>query len=493
MGLQLQRGKFIKTRIVLFITIAIALLAVPFSAHLQTPKAYADESDFETPRFINSPHYVRANTVDDGNPATLDDHDIAVEIEFYEGTERIDLYIDDQPVGEPANTLDQTALNQGDQIEGEEGANKIIVRMPFAPGLHTVRGVAYLTDGSHTDIDGPSIVYALDAPTAEYVTPTTEQQAFKTSTNPVKVKIDDEFSQFANAEFALFRGTSENPGESLGAFTLSRAECDATEGGFIYCNLDQASGWPSLDEGTYFVKLKTSTKAETSGHSQGIAFEDQTHWSHSFVVDNTAPVVTIGGPLSVVGGEHITVSGTIGTSAVEATVYVDGEPSGVATLDGAGKWAYDLKADLSIGDHKVSVSAKDAAENTSDSEVSETTLTVQPFMPPAAAVTPVAALASGLTDPFPTIKESVIELNQASSAKGQASDIGALDKKTMKTPVVDQNAVLIASTAEGWKLFGIAWYWLLLIPAVLGGVAWLIGKIRAPQEMPSFIADPEDV
>lgn len=498
MGLQLQRGKFTKTRAGLLIAIAIALLAIPFSTHLQTFKAYADESPFQTPRFINSSHYMRANTVDDGNPATLDDHDIVAEIEFYEGTERIELYIDDQPVGEPANTLDQTALNQGDQTDGEEDANKIVIRMPFAPGLHTMRGVAYFTDGSHVDMDGSSVIYALDtegaepgSPMAQYVLPTDETQVFKSSANPVKVKIDDEFSQFANAELALLKGTSENPGELVGTFALSRADCEATDDRFIYCNIDRASGWPSLDEGTYFVKLKTSTKAETPAHRHGIAFDDQTHWSHSFVIDNTPPAVTIGGPFSVIGGEDLTLNGTVDGSVTGATVYIDGKAKGLAALN-AGTWTYDIPTDLKLGDHQVGVSAVDAAGNESDPEASMTLLTVKPFVPPVTDVTPVAQAATGLTDPFPIVREREAELNQTAVTKPQESDMAIL--RTAKAPTVDQNVIPITPTSEGWKLFGIAWYWLLGIPATIGAGVWGISRLRASSDtVPSFIADPEDI
>jgi hypothetical protein len=473
MGLRIQRGRFIKTRIVLFLAIAFALLAQPFFTHFQTFKAYADESSPQAPRFINGPHYVKAGVP--GNDAG-----IAAEIEFDAGTSRLELNIDD------------TAVNSGGSPEeygATPGANKINLHIgSLEPGKHTISGTATV-NGTDVQIQGgPAIVYALDMPIAEYITPTDAQQAFKPSDNPVKVKINDEFSQFTDAELDLYKVTPENPpGEFVQKYTFlkddQRSDCDPTGDGFVYCNIDRAPEWAALGEGTYFVKLKT----------YGIQFSDSAYWSHSFTIDKTPPPVKIDGPFSVIGGETVALNGTIDLSAIEATVYVDGKPDGTATLDGTGKWTYDLKANLSLGDHKVSVSAKDSAENTSDPEASVTTLTVQPFMPPAAAVTPVVESAIGLTDPFPMIKESEAELNKTAVAKTGVSDIAALDKKTTKDPAVDQNVVPIAATSEGWKLFGIAWYWLLLIPAVFGGAVWIIGRIRTPQTVPSFIADSEDI
>lgn len=90
-------------------------------------------------------------------------------------------------------------------------------------------------------------------------------------------------------------------------------------------------------------------------------------------IDNTPPVVTLdrlgsGPTLDFTSDTTPAITGTISTggSPVTVTVTVDSGIPVAATLNGDGTWTYDMPGPLAEGSHSVSVSAADAAGNTSN-------------------------------------------------------------------------------------------------------------------------------
>jgi hypothetical protein len=452
---------------------AFALVAIPTFVGV---RSYVARAETPAPQFIDSPRYVHANTA-------ANQHDIAAEIEFFPGTTQVKLEVDNVPV--PDEDVDDptepSTLSSG---------NMIRLRMPFTPGGHTITGTATV-DGQKVAIrgsdgkgSGTAIVYAIDAPALDYIVPTPSKRSFNSNVSPVQVKIDNEFDQFKNLEFSLYTGA---PGDAhnvkINDFTLSRDQCDLKQiVGSAICDITKASNWKKLDEGMYFVKLKSSTKAEDGQHADGISPEDDKAWSLSFTIDDTAPTATIEGPLSVIGGENITVKGKIDPSASEATLYVDGDAKGLAARGENDTWSYDLKADLTIGDHKVKLVAKDPADNTNalTIDTATTALTVNPFIPSKADVQQVNDAAVGLTTPFP-VPQALTKEDIPPAPVATNSDMAVLGAQDAMNSKIDQEKVIaaVAPSGEGWKLFGVAWFWWFLGAISLIGISsWALASRR---------------
>ena len=474
MGLYIDSKRVTRAKAIFVLVAVFALVAIPTFMGIRALNAKAASTP---PQFLSSPHYVHASTTDN--------NDTAAEIAFYPGTTRLEIIVDDGQVRTYGDSPDaQSAALPA-------GANKIDLRLRLAPGRHTISGVAVVDGdrmpirGSNGEESGEAVVYALDAPTVSYVTPTTDKRAFNSSISPVRVKVDDEFNQFKDLTFSLFTG---KPGDVdshwMRDLTLTRAQCSLELKDFAICDITGASNWENLAEGTYFVKLETSTKAEDKAgdtqHPDGISSEDSNYWSLPFTIDNTAPTATINGPLSMVGGETVTVKGTIDPTALGATLYMDDNAEGSVVITN-GTWSYDLTTDK-VGDHKLTVVAKDAAENPSDAKAADaiTTLTVNPFVPSPAIVQQVNDAASGLSAPFavpPALTQ--VEVPPAIGANTNA-DTAVLGAKTAEDPKVDQNVIAaVAPSSEGWKLFGIAWFWWIIIGALMAGItSWTLANRR---------------
>jgi hypothetical protein len=467
MGLYISTKRITKAKTIFVLVATFALVVIPtFIGIRSSLNAHAESIP---PQFINSPHYVHANTTDN--------NDTAAEIAFYPGTTRIEIIVDDgqtQTYGD-SPTAPLAAL--------PEGANKIDLRLRLAPGRHTISGVA-VVDGQRVPIrggngeeSGEAVVYALDTPTVSYETPTVNKQSFNSSVSPVRVKIDDEFEQLKSVTFSLYAGEpDETDSYALGDFVLDRTLCNTTTKDIAICDITSAANWKNLAEGTYFVKLKTSTKAEDDRHPDGV--NDEAHWSLPFIIDNTAPAATINGPLSVIGGETIRVQGSTDKSASEATLYVDDAAMGPAVIAEDGSWTYDLKADLTLGDHKVKIIAKDSAGNTNEAAM---TLTVNPFVPALAEVQKVNDAAVGLTTPFAVPQALSKEDIPPAPNSNTNTDTAVLGAQDVQDPKADQSKLIaaVAPSTEGWKLFGITWFWWIImgLTVVVAG-SWLLASKR---------------
>jgi hypothetical protein len=181
-----------------------------------------------------------------------------------------------------------------------------------------------------------------------------------------------------------------------------------------------------------------------------------------------------------------TVTGVVSTDSASFSVEVDGVARAVAvTINGAAgdqfAWSFELPENVASGmSHNVKVIVTKDGQSSEDEETffipevpgGGTTVTTgstgnDPLL---------EQLRAALAQPF-TIPNTFAFVTPA-SANGQTgdSDTGVLGTQTAKDPATDQNAktVAVAATESGWKLFGILWYWWLLLILVLSYLSYRI-------------------
>lgn len=146
------------------------------------------------------------------------------------------------------------------------------LKTPLVAGEHSL-GAEVKVNGMWRSVSDTSKVYSLDAPSASYVTPNASDAAFRSSDNPVRVKIEDQFEQFNFARFVVNGQTHQ----------VNRADCDLRSAGqYVLCDVDKAATWSGLTDGTYTPSVTVYTKA--NNRLDNFA-------GPAFVIDNTKPVV----------------------------------------------------------------------------------------------------------------------------------------------------------------------------------------------------------
>ncbi len=139
-------------------------------------------------------------------------------------------------------------------------------------GKYTVTG-EYKVGSTWYPITGSATAYVLGNPTGSFVIPTASNMYFRPSDNPLRIKADDKYNAFRNVIFNV-SGTN---------YTVNRADCDLREAGnYVICDINKASNWAGLSEGTY---SGTATLYNQASNHTAIA-------SDNFIIDGTRPVVT---------------------------------------------------------------------------------------------------------------------------------------------------------------------------------------------------------
>jgi len=111
------------------------------------------------------------------------------------------------------------------------------------------------------DVVGSSLAYSIDEPWAEWVSPSPEQY-FRPSDNPLRIKVDDQYSQFKKVVFNI-NGVD---------YTVERDACDLrSAGNYVLCDIKAASNWTDLAEGTYRTYSSSSTSAEVKATTYTLA------------------------------------------------------------------------------------------------------------------------------------------------------------------------------------------------------------------------------
>ncbi|HMS31083.1 MAG TPA: lamin tail domain-containing protein [Candidatus Saccharibacteria bacterium] len=223
-----------------------------------------------TSQFLGSPKYVRTDNAGDLSgavrvPGAAD----AVRFNFT-GT----------------NTLPHIAGYehlQTAQWPNAQGDKQFRVTTALPAGLYNLTA-EYRVYGVWYPVTGDADVYSIDSPWAVYATPSLTNNIFRTSDNPIRVRVDDQFNQFKHL-------ISEVNGNK---FAVLRDQCDLRQAGnYLLCDVKEAieqtiSGttypaWIPLAEGTYTAKTTTFTKA--NNRKDDIV-------SLPFTIDATRPVLT---------------------------------------------------------------------------------------------------------------------------------------------------------------------------------------------------------
>lgn len=187
-----------------------------------------------------------------------------------------------------------------------------------------------------------------------------------------------------------------------------------------------------------------------------------------FIIDTTPPRLTLNTPKLNKNGTY-TISGTTDDPTSEVEVRLDGAVLGNIDWDiDHTEWTVTTGV-LAVGTtHTVTVSGTDGINA---AIVMNTSFSV----PPVPSTPLPTGITDGLSTPFPTPRALGVLPSTFNNPAAQ-DDTGVLGAQTKKDPTVDQNAknTAIAATDEGWKLFGMLWYWWLLLGALVAAIAWSV-------------------
>lgn len=222
--------------------------------------------------------------------------------------------------------------------------------------------------------------------------------------------------------------------------------------------------------------------------------------AHTFIVgvDNTEPSVPlVAAPTSATRGSMPKITGTaeVGT---EVTVYIDGvvQP-GVVTVADDGTWAYSTADDTfdEARNYKIQAVAKDAAGNRSkeigDQENEGLVVAVTEDRPqwlgadsggvithPLDTVATVAPILNPFTRSFFGVAvDDLVDSDRPQEASVVPTESAILGAQDVKKNVAATSKPVEVSES-GWKLFGVAWFWYVVLFAGISMVLWMIATIR---------------
>lgn len=275
--------------------------------------------------------------------------------------------------------------------------------------------------------------------------------------------------------------TSNKSGVTKGPVAVARTANDNLAlKKYTYCVT--LNGATTCEDGTGTLAASTKTYTQDGVYSATLQAWDEAgntsgEKSVSFTIDTqmpSAPAILVAGSTGVSG---------MGEAGSTITVYVDGVIAGTATVGSNGTWSYTFSPALSTtSPHSITAVAADAAGNVSDSSSEVTLLAIAGRS---------AILSRGTPDRI-TLPNSFIATQvspQASPATitiaDDEEDEGeVLGTETKSTPL-EQTAALSPST-EGWKVWGVAWYWYLLGAALVAGSWWFIAGRRRRRAQEEF-------
>lgn len=202
----------------------------------------------------------------------------------------------------------------------------------------------------------------------------------------------------------------------------------------------------------------------------------------TFSIDSTAPIVTVKTPTAVNSGETATITGTV-SEAAKVTVVVNGVSQEINVLS-AGDWSVTFATtSFTAGSYPVLVSAVDSYGNPSEPDNTKALVVSSPDTTDEE-IAPRPGLGGG---PFsgpsadgPSFGSPT--LTAQSDNSNDSAVLGTKDSAGADTPAAN-TASIVSPSSQGWKIFGMAWYWWLLILAILAGLIWwLFGARRRRAE-----------
>lgn len=181
-------------------------------------------------------------------------------------------------------------------------------------------------------------------------------------------------------------------------------------------------------------------------------------------IDNTAPTVVIT-PQTDTSGNQPTITGTVNDVNAVLTASFKGS-TGIPVTNNAGTFSFAVPSPLANGTYTFAIAATDVNGNSSSQTANVIVAVAAPATTPATRVTPLITPAS---------TAAVLGATTDNTSKGDTSVKGATDDKTV--------AAAVNSGANQDKIFGLAWYWWILIIAALAAIAWfIIAAIRRRNE-----------
>lgn len=246
--------------------------------------------DTSSTTFIGDPRYVRENNASD----------VKAQIVTPDTTQNVRFYVN----GDTSTTYPGVNI-------GGAGATTSWWRMlaPLSAGAYEVFAEVQVGNKWYSVAD-TGIVYSLDQPTGEYILPNAANQPFRPSDNPVRVKADDQYSQFSRM---VIRVNGVN-------YEVTRANCDLrSAGSYVLCDVDNATNWTGLSDGTYTASTTIYTKA--NNRLDNLV-------SQPFMIDGSKPVISnLSVPAGVLGNSFtVSAEATDAQSGVESINFYITEP-----------------------------------------------------------------------------------------------------------------------------------------------------------------------
>ncbi|HEY5695597.1 MAG TPA: Ig-like domain-containing protein [Candidatus Saccharimonadales bacterium] len=259
-------------------------------------------------------------------------------------------------------------------------------------------------------------------------------------------------------------------------------------------NQKQVQDWQwdttKLPDGVYTIDLEARDALGNKG--------PQSTQTLNVTVDNTIPTAAIKltSTATPSASTDMVFAGTITTSKVAALkqleLWIDSKDYGDITkvVDVTGNWNYTLVGGLDKGDHKVAVVATDLAGNVSVETIdSYVAVTVSGYVVPPTegkgiiatsiapaplpqVVTPVQPTRYYVASVQPTRDTGNTANTVTPPTSNTTNDKAVLGAESEKSPATLSASTVqpIAPSSSGWTLFGIAWYWWLLLLALMIGV-----------------------
>jgi hypothetical protein len=323
-----------------------------------------------------------------------------------------------------------------------EGTHTILVR--------TTDMVGHATEVKrHIVIDQSAPTAALSSPIMGQIVGGTTLDLVGTVADPSG--IDEYYYQLLNADKSAL-GSEQTGYGSVNAGTLGSLAID------------------TLSSGDYYVSLRAK---DSLGNMSSPSYV-------KFTVDHTAPVVTLQSDKSnPMASSQVTFSGKVTNGAdldslalYNGTVQIADLTGGV---DSNGNWSYAFPPeDLIAGNYTFTVVAMDTSGNQSDvttSPQSALSMSVTPFVPGrGATISPAITQQLARAVAIPAIVPATVP---AAQSNDQAV-LGTQTEKDSGVKGASDKLAAIAPTENGWKLFGIVWYWWLLILAAIALFVWRV-------------------
>lgn len=228
-----------------------------------------------------------------------------------------------------------------------------------------------------------------------------------------------------------------------------------------------------LGDGKYEIRATASDTANNAKNAQSV----------SFVIDRTAPEIVS----TVYSATNKTLTVVTNEDANDVTLTVDVASATLKSRNG-NTWVFDVASFSKPGaTYKYTATATDVAGNTSTTDtanavtnaITRRSFTIaDPFIggPSVPLVDPntpgFGPVANPAVRSFFAVPSNVVPV---ATEDAETDVLGARDAKTASP---EKTVAVIEPSAQGWKLFGFAWFWWVLLGAAIAAGWWMIAAAR---------------